>query len=207
MLRHTRLQPVPGLDNIRLHLSDDVFSVWGAVQRETGDSDAPIPYWAFAWGGGLAIARYLAEHQEAVAGRRVLDVASGSGLCAIAAARARAADVTAVDIDPYAVAAIGLNAKANRVRVEPEQIDLLGDEPPDIDVVLAGDAWYEEQFATRVSAWLQRASEAGIHVIIGDPGRRYLAHDRLQELATYETRSTTDLEDIGRTTATVYALR
>src|SRR4051812_3401339 len=99
VLRHTRLQPVPGLPQIRLHLSDDVYSVWGAVQRETGEPDAPIPYWAFAWGGGLALAHYIADHPETVRGRRVLDIASGSGLDAIGAALAGAAEVTAVDID------------------------------------------------------------------------------------------------------------
>ena len=203
--KHTRLQAVPGVD-LRLHLADDVNVVWHATQGAMGDSDTPIPYWAFAWGGGLAIARYLAEHPEVVAGKRVLDVASGSGLCAIAAMRAGAAEATAVDIDPFAIAAIGLNARANGVRVEVTRDDLLDDAPPDVDVIVAGDCWYEERFATRISAWLARAAAAGIHVLIGDPGRRYLSHDGLTALATYEVRSTTDLEDMARTTATVYAL-
>ena len=159
VLRHSRLQDVPGLPELRLHLSDDVFEVWHAVQEETGDSDAPIPFWAFAWGGGLAIASYLRDHPEVVAGRRVLDIASGSGLCAIAAMRAGAAEVTAVDIDPFSIAAIDLNAKANRQRIDARRDDCLVDEPPsDIDLILAGDCWYEEAFGLRVSAWLmQRA--------------------------------------------------
>ena len=203
--KHTRLQAVPGLD-LRLHLADDVNVVWHATQGATGDSDAPIPYWAFAWGGGLAIARYVEEHPEVVAGKRVLDVASGSGLCAIAAMRAGAAEATAVDIDPFAIAAIGLNARANGARVDVTRDDVLDDEPPDVDVILAGDCWYEERFATRISAWLARATATGILVLIGDPGRRYLAHDDLTELATYDVRSTTDLEDMARTRATVYEL-
>jgi len=203
--KHTRLQAVPGLD-LRLHLADDVNVVWHATQGATGDSDAPIPYWAFAWGGGLAIARYVAEHPEVVAGKRVLDVASGSGLCAIAAMRAGAEEATAVDIDPFAIAAIGLNARANGARVDVTRDDVLDDEPPDVDVILAGDCWYEERFATRISAWLARATATGILVLIGDPGRRYLAHDDLTELATYDVRSTTDLEDMARTRATVYEL-
>src|SRR6187200_2927131 len=113
VLRHTRLRPVPGLDELRLQLADEVLEVWHAVQIETGDPDAALPYWAFAWGGGLAIAHYLRDHPEVVAGRRVFDLASGSGLCAIAAMRAGAATVTATDIDPFALAAIELNARAN----------------------------------------------------------------------------------------------
>src|SRR5688500_17129087 len=115
--RHTRLRVVPGLDDIRLHLADDALALWRAVQVESGDPDTPIPYWAFAWGGGLAIARYLRDHPEAVAGRRVFDLGSGSGLCAIAAGTAGAAEVVACDIDPFAAAAIELNARSNGVRL------------------------------------------------------------------------------------------
>jgi predicted nicotinamide N-methyase len=206
VLKQSRLQAVPGLADIRLHLSDDIYSVWGAVQKETGDSDAPIPYWAFAWGGGLAIARYVSDQRSVVAGKSVVDMASGSGLCAIAAARAGAREVRAVDIDRYSIAAIALNARANNVRLDIDRDDLLDDDPPEVDVILAGDCWYEERFAERVSAWLTRAAAAGICILIGDPGRRYLAHDRLTALATYDVRSTTDLEDMARTTATVYEL-
>jgi predicted nicotinamide N-methyase len=207
VLRHSRLQPVPGLDDVRLHLSDDIYSVWGAIQKETAESDAPIPFWAFAWGGGLAIASFLRDRRDFVAGRRVLDVASGSGLDAIAAVRAGAAEVTAADIDPYSIAAIELNAKANRVRLDIVREDVLVRDPPsDVDVILAGDCWYEETFGTRISAWLVRAAGSGTQVLIGDPGRRYLDHANLRELATYDVRSTTDLEDMGRTRASVYEL-
>ena len=99
VLRHTRLRPIPGLDDLRLHLADEVLPLWRAVQVETRDDDAALPYWAFAWGGGLAIGRYLVDHPEAVAGRRVLDVASGSGLCGIAALRAGAMTVMGADIE------------------------------------------------------------------------------------------------------------
>jgi predicted nicotinamide N-methyase len=206
VLKHTRLQQVPGFDNLKLHLSDDIYSVWGAIQKETGESDAPIPYWAFAWGGGLALASYLRDHPEVVAGRRVLDIASGSGLDAVAAARAGASEVMAVDIDPFSIAAINLNARANNVRIDARREDLLDSDPPDIDVILAGDCWYEERFGARISAWLIRAAASGIQVLIGDPGRRYLSHESLRELATYEVRSTTDLEDLGRTTASVHVI-
>lgn len=206
ILRHTRLRPIPGLENVRLHLADDALELWRAVQLETGDPDTPIPFWAFAWGGGLAIGRYLLDHPEAVAGRRVLDFGSGSGLCAIAAMRAGAKEVVAADIDPMAVAAIDLNARANTSRVRAIQHDLLGDDPPDTDVILAADCWYEAAFASRVLPWLQRARAAGIHVLVGDPGRRYLPVDQLVELATYDVRTTTELEDLDHQQARAYAL-
>ena len=205
--RHTRLRPVPGLDGIRLHLGDEVLPLWHAVQVETGDPDAALPYWAFAWGGGLAIARYLEDRPELVAGRRVLDVASGSGLCAIAALRAGATSVTAVDIDPFAIAAIGLNAKAAAVRITAVGRDLLDDEPPEADVVLAGDVCYEASFAARVMPFLARARARGSVVLVGDPGRRYLPTAGLLELATYEVRTTTELEDMDRKRGWVFGLR
>ncbi len=174
VLRHTRLGSVPGLEPIRLHMADEVLPLWHAVQVDTNDPDAALPYWAFAWGGGLAIATYLRDHPEAVAGRRVLDFASGSGLCAIAAMTAGAAAASGVDIDPRATAAIELNARANRVRVGAIRRDVLDDPPPDVEVILAGDFCYELALAERVMPWLERAQGAGIEVLVGDPGRRYL---------------------------------
>lgn len=207
VLRHTRLRPVPGLESIRLHLADEVLPLWRAGQVETEDSDAPLPYWAFAWAGGLAIARYLGDHPEDVVGRRVLDVASGSGLCAIAAMRAGAMAATAADIDPFAVAAIELNARANGCRLTTAPHDLLGEDPPDVDLILAGDAWYEARLADRVLPWLRRAVAHGIDVVIGDPGRRYLPTEDLLEVASYEVRTTTELEDLDQKTGRVYRLR
>lgn len=204
--RHAPLRPVPGLEATRLHLADDILPVWHAAQVETSDPDAPLPYWAVAWAGGLAIGRYLGEHPEVVAGRRVFDLASGSGLCAIAAMRAGAIDATAADVDPFAVAAIGLNARANGVRVATSERDVLDDDPPDADVILAGDCWYEARLAARVLPWLRRAAAVGIVVLVGDSGRAHLPVEALTELATYSVRSTTELEDIGRDTAKVFTL-
>ena len=129
VLRHTRLRPVPGLGEIRLHLADDVLPLWRALQVETGDPDTPLPFWAFAWGGGLAIGRYLRDHPETVAGRRVFDLGSGSGLCAIAALVAGATEAIGADIDPFSAAAIALNAKANGRRVAIVRRDVLDEEP------------------------------------------------------------------------------
>jgi predicted nicotinamide N-methyase len=207
VLRHTHLIPVPGLEEIRLYLAADALPLWHAVQIETNDPDAPIPFWAFAWGGGLAIGRYLHDNPGVVAGRRVFDLASGSGLCAIAAMHAGASEATGADIDAFAAAAIELNARANGCRVAVVRRDVLDDEPPDVDVILAGDCWYEAPLAGRVLPWLARARDRGIDVLVGDPGRRYLPIDELDELASYNVRTTTDLEDLARRQARVYALR
>lgn len=208
VLRHTTRRPVAGLDGIVLHLADDVLPLWRAVQLATGDGDAPLPYWAFAWGGGLAIACYLREHPAVVAGRRVLDLGSGSGLCAIVAAEAGATTVTAVDIDPIAIRAIELNARANGRRLDIVQRDLLGTPPPrDVDVILAGDCWYDASLAERVTPWLRRADAVGIDVLIGDPGRRFLPLADLAQLAEYDVRTTTELEDLDRRSAGVYRFR
>jgi predicted nicotinamide N-methyase len=199
---------VPGVEGIRLQLADEVFPLWHALQVETGDPDTALPYWAFAWGGGLAIARYLAEHGDVVSDRQVLDLAAGSGLGAIAALRAGAESVLAADIDPYAVEAMALNAKANGVRFQATARDLLAEPPPgDIDVILAGDCWYEEALAARVLPWLRAARERGIDVITGDPGRRYLPADELEELAVYDVRTTTELEDLALKQGRVFAIR
>jgi len=207
VLRHTRLQQVPGLGRLRLHLADDVLALWRATQVASGDPDAPLPYWAFAWAGGQAIARYLREHPERVAGRRVVDLASGSGLCAIVALRAGAAEATAIDIDPLAAAAVALNARDAGCRVTVLQRDVLDDaEPPDADVILAGDCWYEARFAERVMPWLRRARDHGLDVLVGDPGRRYLPTAELVKLASYDVRTTTELEDLDLKRGTVYVL-
>jgi predicted nicotinamide N-methyase len=207
VLRHTHVRPVPGLEEIRLHLADQVLPLWHAVEAETGDADPPLPYWAFAWAGGLALGRYLRDHPEAVAGGRVFDLASGSGLCAIAALKAGAAEATGADIDRYAAAAIELNAHANGRRVTVVRRDVLDEAPPDADVILAGDCWYDAGLAGRVLPWLLRARERGIDVLVGDPGRRYLPTEDLIELASYNVRTTTELEDLDRKQGRVYALR
>ena len=207
VLRHARLRPVPGLEEVRLHLADEILPLWHAVQVETGDPDASLPYWAFAWAGGLAVGLFLREHPEAVAGRRVFDLASGSGLCAMAALRAGAVSVTCADVDPFAAAAVAVNARANGHRATVVLRDVLDEDPPVADVILAGDCWYDAALAERVLPWLRRARDAGVDVIVGDPGRRYLPTRSLVELARYDVRTTTELEDLERKQGWVYALR
>lgn len=172
--------------------------MWHAVEEARGSEGAPIPFWAFAWAGGLALARWLHEHPDEVADRQVLDFATGSGLVAIVAARCGAAGVAAVDIDPFAEAAVALNTRANRVKVSYATRDLLDATPPAVDVLLAADTWYEGPLAKRVLPWLRAAAATGTRVLVGDPGRTYLpdpSEAGLIELARYPVRTTTTLED------------
>jgi len=203
--RQTRLQDVPDVPGLRLHLGDDVTSVWHRTGEFLGIADPPLPYWAFAWSGGLGIARYLLDHPDEVAGRSVVDVGTGSGLCAIVAARLDATSVLAVDIDPFAAAAVELNARANRVRVGFSGRDLLDEPAPPIDVLLAGDVSYEGPMAERMIAWLREGAANGARVLIGDPGRAYLP-DGLEHVARYRVRTSREIEEAEMTEATVYAI-
>jgi len=190
----TRLRPVPHAPELVLHVADEATELWQKTEEELGEIGLPPPFWAFAWAGGQALARYILDHPETVRGRRVLDFASGSGLVAIAAMKAGAAEVTACDIDPFAIAAMGLNAEANGVPITPIRADLVGQDG-DWDAVLAGDICYERDLARRVTEWLSALSKRGATVLIGDPGRSYLPKEQLEELAVYEVPVTRSLED------------
>ncbi|HZW47343.1 MAG TPA: methyltransferase [Microvirga sp.] len=190
----TRLLPVPHAPELSLHVADEATELWHRTEEELGEIGLPPPFWAFAWAGGQALARYILDHPETVRGRRVLDFASGSGLVAIAAMKAGAAEVTACDIDSIAIAAIQLNARANGVTVTPLQADLVGQDQG-WETVLAGDICYERELAARVTDWLFGLSERGATVLIGDPGRSYLPQERLQRLEIYEVPVTRTLED------------
>ena len=191
---HTRLLPVPHAPEIKLHLADEATALWMKTEEELGEMGLPPPFWAFAWAGGQALARYILDHPELVRGRRVLDVATGSGLVAIAAAMAGAARVEASEIDDFALAAIGLNAAENGVTIEARAGDLVGADEG-WDVVLAGDVSYERDMAARMTDWLEGLSRRGALALIGDPGRSYLARDRLSAVAEYRIAVSRDLED------------
>ena len=190
----TQVLAVPHAPEIRLHLADEATAIWQRTEDELGQIGLPPPFWAFAWAGGQALARFLLDRPAVVAGRTVLDVASGSGLVAIAAARCGAASVVAADIDAFAVAAIALNAALNGVKVEPRFGDLVGTDEG-WAVVLAGDIFYDRDIAARMAEWLFRLQDRGATVLVGDPGRSYLPTERLDELACYEVPVTRALED------------
>jgi predicted nicotinamide N-methyase len=202
----TRLRPVPHAPEIQLHVADEATDLWQKTEEELGTLGLPPPFWAFAWAGGQALARYILDHPETVRGRTVLDFASGSGLVAIAAAKAGAGEVSACDIDAFALAAIGLNAEANGVAIGALQADLVGQDHG-WNTVLAGDICYERDTAERVVAWLQTLGRRGATVLIGDPGRSYLPKDALEALKTYEVPVTRSLEDAEIKRSSVWRFR
>lgn len=176
-------------------MADEITPLWQFTEKELDRRDAPPPYWAFAWVGGQALARYLLDGTEDLAGRHVLDVGSGSGLCAIAAAKAGALTVAAADVDPFSHVAIAMNAGANGVQIDCIAEDVLAVDPPRIDVVLAGDVFYERELSGRALAWLEAAHLNGARVLIGDPGRPHCARHRLTQVAEYRVPSSLQLED------------
>jgi predicted nicotinamide N-methyase len=203
----TELRRVPLVPEIRLYLADEPVSAWQRVEQATGRTGLDPPFWAFAWAGGQAMARYLLDHPETAAGRQVIDLASGSGLVAIAAARAGAAAVTAYDVDPLAAAAITMNAAANHVAVRAVCADILGgdDLPDGADLMLVADAFYERDLACRVTRFLDRARARGVAALVGDLGRAYLPRDRLSPLAAYDVPGLGALEDRDVKRTTVWA--
>jgi predicted nicotinamide N-methyase len=194
ILAHTRVMAPPLAPEIQLSLADEATDLWQKTEEELGEIGLPPPFWAFAWAGGQALARYVLDRPEIVAGRRVLDFASGSGLVAIAAAKAGAAEVEASEIDAFALEAIALNAAKNGVRVTPRQGDLIGRDEG-WAVVLAGDVSYQQDMAEAVTRWLAGLSRRGAAVFVGDPWRSYLARDLLEPIAEYSVPVTRALED------------
>lgn len=203
---NTRLLAPPLVPEIKLHLAEESLPIWRKTEEELGEMNVPPPYWAFAWAGGQALARYLLDHPEAVRGRSVLDFAAGSGLVGIAAAKAGAAEVTAVDIDAFAIAAMEINAAANQAPLTMRMGDIVGSDEG-WDVVLAGDVSYERDMAARVTDWLQGLARRGALVLIGDPGRSYLARERLEPIAEYQVEVTRDLEDAEVKKTSVWRFR
>ncbi len=204
--RATALQRPASVPELVLHLAGEITPIWQMTEVELATEGLPPPFWAFAWAGGQAVARYVLDHPERVAGRRVLDLAAGSGICGIAACLAGAAGVVAADIDPFCAAIIALNAAANGVEVAFTDVDLLGAPPPAADGVLAGDVCYEQQMSRQMLGWLRQAHEAGALVLLGDPGRAYLDTGGLTLLAEYDIVTTPELEDAASKRTRVYTL-
>lgn len=195
ILEHTQLSAPRLTPEIQLHLAAEDLPFFRMGEDELHEAGLGVPYWAFAWAGGQALARYLLDTPEIVRGRRVLDFGAGSGIVAIAAAQAGAFDVTASEIDPLCAAAIRLNAEANDLYIDVALEDLIGDMSPEHEVVLVGDVCYDAEIAHRLIPWLEALDSAGRTVLIGDPGRFYLPKLGLERIASYHAPTTALMED------------
>ena len=195
ILAHTRLQSPPHTPEIQLHLATEVEPIWRQTEEALQAQGLEPPFWAFAWAGGQALARYLLDHPEEVRGLRVVDFATGSGLVGIAAMKAGAAHVLAADIDPFCETAVAMNAAVNGVALAYTGRNLLERDPPDADVICAGDICYQWPLAGEVRDWLMIAHRRGARVLLGDPGRAYLPRDGLVGLARYDIATSRELED------------
>jgi predicted nicotinamide N-methyase len=200
---NTELLSPPLVPEVRLHLATEIMPLWRKSEEELEAMGVPPPYWAFAWAGGQALARYVLDNTQTVRGKRVLDFGSGSGLVGMAAAMAGAASVLSADIDRYAEAAIELNARANGVAIATTTDDIIGTSG-DWDIILIGDMCYERPLAERLLAWLR---DNGAEALLGDPGRSYFPKTDVEQLALYNVQVTRDLEDREIRETGVYRLK
>ncbi len=206
IIENTRLLSPPLVPEVRLHLAEESVPIWQKTEEELGEMNVPPPYWAFAWAGGQALARYLIDTPQVVANRTVLDMGSGSGLSGIAAGLAGAARVVAADIDAIALEAIALNAAVNGVAIETEGADLLAAAPQRFEVLLVGDLFYERPLAEAVLRFAQQAQAQGTDVLVGDPRRSYFPKELFVQVATYAVPVTRELEDAEIKHAAVWRL-
>ena len=195
VLAHTSVRRPPFVPEVRLHLADDSVALWEETQVAVDHGQVPPPFWAFVWAGGQALARHLLDHPDLVAGRAVVDIATGSGLVAIAAALAGATDVTATDIDELAIGATRLNANLNSVPLRTAAVDVREIVADPGTLVTVGDVFYDEKIAAVMRAELTRLAAAGADVLVGDPHRAYLPREALEVLASYDVDVETDIED------------
>lgn len=202
---NTALIAPPHVPEIMLHLADEAHDLWLRTEEELEAIGLPPPFWAFAWAGGQGLARHVLDNPGLVSGKRVLDFASGSGVVAIAAAKAGAAHVLAADIDPFCGAAIALNAHENDATLGFTDENLIG-KIGDWDVVLAGDVFYDHAFAGQLTPWFHSLSNQGATILVGDPGRAYLPKTGLTVLATYQVPVTRVLEDAEVKKTTVWRI-
>jgi predicted nicotinamide N-methyase len=195
ILANTRLQHPPHVPEVSLYLADEITPIWRMTEAELGEIGLPPPFWAFAWAGGQALARYLLDHPREAKAKKVIDFGAGSGLVAIAAMLTGATEALAADIDPICAAAVEINAIANGVPVRFMSKDLLDRPLPKADLICAGDVFYEKDLGRRAFDWLTRAHAGGAEVLIGDPGRAYFPREGLIKLAEYQVTTSRDLED------------
>ena len=202
---NTRIVKVHDLP-LQMYQADELTPIWEATEKDLAAANVAPPFWAFPWAGGQALARYLIDHPEAVRGKRVLNLAAGSGLVGIAAALSGAAEVSANDIDPMCEAAVSLNAELNNVSIRYIAGNLLDAAPPDFDVIVAADVFYEQRPAQMFRAFLERCHASGITILAGDPGRTYFPRDAFRQAAEYSVETTTEIENHPVQTARVWTL-
>ncbi len=203
----TEILSPPLVPEVKLHLAHESVPLWQKTEEELGEMGLAPPFWAFAWAGGQALARYILDHPEIVSGKSVIDLASGSGLVGISAMKAGAKSVLAADIDPFSAAAILLNANLNEVIMSVTTDDVLASPVPHAEVLLIGDLFYEKSLATRVIEFAESAKASGMTVLIGDPGRSYLPKDKLEKCAEFSVPVSRDLEDSEIKRSAVWQLR
>jgi len=206
ILANTRLQTVSHTPEISLYLADEITPIWRLTEEELGEMGLPPPFWAFAWAGGQALARWLLDNPYECSGKSVVDLATGSGLVGIAAALKGATSVLAADIDPFCEAAVKVNATANSVALDFTDTNLLQSPPPLVDLICAGDVFYDRDMATAVLSWLTAARANGTRVLVGDPGRNHFPKTGLTFLAEYTVPTTRELEDNEVKRSRVWAL-
>jgi predicted nicotinamide N-methyase len=204
--QNTSVLAPPLVPEVTLHLAHEAVPIWQKTEEELGAIGLPPPFWAFAWAGGQALSRYVLDHPHLVNGKSVLDLATGSGLVAIAAKKAGARSVLAADIDSFACAAARINADINGVEIDIIDDDLLDHAARGFDVILVGDLFYEKALAERVHAWLVEAKAKGAAILIGDPGRSYLPKSALIQVVDYNVPVTRELEDAEIKRSTVWRI-
>ncbi len=204
--QNTTVMSPPLVPEVKLHLADEAVPLWQKTEEELGEMGLPPPFWAFAWAGGQALARYVLDNPAIVRSRKVFDLATGSGLVAISAALV-GGKIIAADIDAFATTAAAMNGALNGVDIDIRCADFLHETPPAVNVILVGDLFYEKTLAERCLAWLRQAQARDIDVLIGDPGRSYLPKAQLEKLAEYNVPVTRDLEDAEIKRTAVWRLR
>ncbi len=207
IVNHTRLLAPPLVPEIRLYLAEESLPLWEKTEEQLGQMNVPPPFWAFAWAGGQALARYILDEPQLVKRRAVIDLGAGSGICGLAAKHAGAADVLCADVDPFSVHAVALNADANGLVVTATKSNLLDMAPPDVDVLLIGDLFYEKSLSECVMDWAWRAHRNGAVVLAGDPKRSFFPEDRFEVSAHYSVPVTRALEDADIKNTAVWKMR
>jgi len=194
LARNTTRARVPLVPELTVRVAAEVTPLWHATEAWLAEAGLEPPFWAFPWAGGQALARFVLDTPASVAGRAVVDFASGSGLVAMAAARAGARTVLALDVDPLAESAARQNAEDNALALSFETSDRVGESLPGVDVVLAGDVFYDPRDAPRFVDWFRMLARGGVRVLVGDPGRAYAPREGVRVLRELDVPVPEELE-------------